>query len=133
MTRERGGQAVLVDLGMAVKTNAQGVLSANCGMVGSLLQMAPEVIAVTQPAAAGAAAAGMGRGKQKAPRTRITVKSDVYSLGQTLVGCALRGGVKVDRVRSAPLREFLQGLMAERPEERLSAEEALQHPFLATQ
>lgn len=133
MTRERGGQAVLVDLGMAVKTNAQGVLSANCGMAGSVLQMAPEVMQVTQPAAAGTAAPGKGQGKQRAPLTRITVKSDVYSLGKTLVGCAVRGGVKVDRVRSAPLREFLQRLMAERPEERLSAEEALLHPFLAAQ
>lgn len=129
MLRKKGGQAVLVDLGIAEKADAEGRLSSSCGMAGSLLYMAPELYEGAARPAAGSAKPRKGGRRQLAPR--ITVKSDVYSLGQTLLDCAVRGGADVNRVASVPLREFLRGLLAENPEERLSAEEALHHPYLA--
>lgn len=129
MLRQKGGQAVLVDLGMAVKTDADGRLGASCGIAGSMCYMAPELYEGTAKPAAGAAKQRKG-GRRPVP-PRITVKSDVFSLGQGLLECAVRGGVDVDRVASVPLREFLRALVANKPEERLSAEEALRHPYLA--
>lgn len=128
MLRRKGGQAVLVDLGLACKADPSGTLkgrAAQLGGVGSMSNMAPEMRGVLKvPVAAPSGKAGKAR-EQRVP---ITVKCDVFSLGQSLANST---GVPMADIKSAPLRDLVTQLVARWPDARPSAEAALQHPFLA--
>ncbi len=128
MLRKEGGQAVLIDLGLACKANKAGRLAPGCGGVGTLGQLAPEMKPGC-PTRAGSRTDKAGRIQKAMRLPPPTVKCDVFCLGQTLATCAARGDL--GRLPSAPLRQFLEQLMAEHPDERLSAAEALRHPYLA--
>lgn len=131
MLRDKGGQAVLVDFGTACKADKTGRLDCQATFVGTISTMAPEMYGTLKPRSAGAP--GKATRKRQPKQVPIFLNTDVYSLGVTLVGCSVCGGGRKElgEVSSAPLREFLRGLLAEHPDQRLSADEALQHPYLA--
>ncbi len=53
-------------------------------------------------------------------------------LAQTLLAsCAVRGGGELGQLSSAPLRQVLEQVVAEHPNNRLTAVGALHHPYLA--
>ncbi len=127
MLREPGGQAVLVDFGLACKTDANGKLKgiAQHGGVGTPTHMAPEVLGELRVPSA----VPSGKpGKQRQQLVPITTKCDVYALGVALAYCA---GGQAAHLRSVPLRNFLMQLVARWPDDRLTAAEALRHPYLA--
>lgn len=129
MTREKGGQAVLIDLGLACKADPSGKLKgrAQNGCVGSAACMAPEMRGdLTVPVAVPPGKTG----KPRQQRVPISVKCDVFSLGKTLL-CLT--GIRQENIKSEPLRDLLAQMSATWPDQRLSAEAALQHHCLAVQ
>lgn len=132
LTRRKGGETALVDLGTACRADNTGrLLNQNCG-VGTPALMAPEMLSRQYPTKP-AGSQGKAGSKRKPQPVPISTKCDLYSLGLLLLDCAVAGAGPSDlpRVSSPPLRAFLEALLARNPKDRLSAEEALQHPYLA--
>ncbi len=132
LTRHKGGEVVIVDLGTACRADRTGrLVNQNC-CVGTPALMAPELLSRQYSTKAGGSQGKAGSGKKPRP-VPISTKCDLYSLGLLLLDCTVAGAGPNDlpRVSSAPLRAFLGGLLAHNPNDRLSAAEALQHPYLA--
>ncbi|KXZ54108.1 hypothetical protein GPECTOR_5g210 [Gonium pectorale] len=113
-----GCKYVLADFGCSKEVEADGCLSGACG---TPLYMAPE----------------------QCSKQGFNTKADIYSVGVLMCVCALwhRDNMSVsqfvDRAKKLPkvikaeLRDFLEALTVQDPAKRSSAQQAMEHPFLA--